>query len=174
MYSDNSYNKAMNIAILVFTILFILTMVVPSQAQQIDIKDWKYVATAEARAHSIDPLLVKAIINVESSGCVRNFNSKTLDYGCMQINIKNVTALNLDKQKLLTNPAYAIKHGVKVLKSFERFKAKEPLTWYCRYNVGTGKLIKNRAKVCLMYADKVQKEIDKLKNEIDYSLLTLK
>ncbi len=155
---DKSIDKAYKILTLVMLILFLLTLAVSSKADdslELTIQQLSY-------KYGVNPKLVKAIIAVESSNCKYNYNKRSKDYGCMQINIKNIHALKLDKQRLLVDHAYGIEHGIKILAQFKRYRHKEPLTWYCRYNVGTGKLVTRRGSLCLQYANKVQNQLNNI------------
>jgi len=117
-----------------------------------------------AAKYGIDPKLVLAIINVESSGCRFKVNKVSQDYGCMQVNIKNIKALKLDKHRLVSDDAYGIEQGIRILAGLRRFKHKEPELWICRYNVGTGRISGKRKQLCLKYAYNIQKELTLLNN----------
>jgi soluble lytic murein transglycosylase-like protein len=90
-----------------------------------------------ASQHDLDPELFVALIEVESQFKVGAFNARTRDYGLTQINEYNVKALNLDRRRLLTDPAYNLNAGATVLKYFKRRYAHKEKLWYARYNCGT-------------------------------------
>ena len=115
-----------------------------------------------SKQYSVDPYLVTSILLVESGGKIDAYNERTKDYGLMQINEYHIKR-GLDKKRLLSDPDYSIKHGVRILAYFKRFRGAEPQTWYCRYNVGTGKMIKGRLKRCLRYKRKVDRVYRKLR-----------
>jgi soluble lytic murein transglycosylase-like protein len=113
--------------------------------------------------YGLDAELFSAIIAQESSFRVSAYNRKTQDYGLGQINIKNVKALKLDKKRLLTDARYNLEVSAKILSQMQkRYAHKEPSSWYCRYNVGTGKLGATRTKNCIKYANLINNKLQKL------------
>lgn len=78
------------------------------------------------------------------------------DFGIAQIHHKSIARLHLDKSMLLSNLEYSVDAGAKILSSVLKFKTKEPKSWFCRYNAGTGSF-KNIKKTCLSYKSKVEK-----------------
>jgi soluble lytic murein transglycosylase-like protein len=95
-----------------------------------------------ASKYKLDPLLLKAIVVVESSGKLDAYNAKTRDYGLMQINSTTAAGMGLNKDCLMRNARYSLEAGAKVLTYMrDRFASKES-RWLCRYNVGTGVISK--------------------------------
>lgn len=144
-----------HLLLIVGLVLFSLLITYKAKADEATVKQMSTI-------YNLDANLIQAIINVESSGCKYKVNKTTGDYGCMQINVYNIAALNLDKDRLVRDNKYAIRQGVKILNSFKRFQSKDGSLWICRYNVGTGKLVGKRARNCVKYAQKVKAEIAKL------------
>lgn len=114
-----------------------------------------------AKQYNIQQNLVRQILAVESQYCKYLYNAKTKDYGCMQINKHNLPYL-LEKHRitpydLMTDEIKSIEAGLIILKKMQkRFKAQEPTTWACRYNVGTGMLKGKRALQCAAYLEKLK------------------
>jgi soluble lytic murein transglycosylase-like protein len=118
-----------------------------------------------ALRHGIDPMLYFNILQVESELDQNAFNASTHDYGIAQINHKTAVLYKFSVQKLKTDVDYNLNAGAIILRDVQKsFKAKEPLTWYCRYNIGYGKLSK-KAKACKSYLAKITRvqELAKLK-----------
>lgn len=109
-----------------------------------------------AKRYNLDPLLYSAIIAAESGYRVGAINKKSMDYGIAQVSEANIKAKGWDKKRILTDVAYSLDKGAQILAYFQRrYKSKEPTTWFCRYNVGTRKLIGKWKRICLRYASKV-------------------
>lgn len=122
----------------------------------------KLTAYEIASQYNLDPDLFIAIVEHESRWKVNAVNTKSRDYGLTQISYKNIEALGLSKERLLTDPEYALREGAKVLSYMHRRFKHEP-TWFCRYNVGTVKTLTGTlAGKCLKYASKISKELNKL------------
>ncbi len=98
-----------------------------------------------ANAYGEDPILITQIILVESRGKALAYNSKTQDYGLMQINIKTAAAMHLDTACLF-NWRCNLKVGVEILSKLNR---------PCRFNVGTKTLKGKRLENCLHYESKL-------------------
>lgn len=93
--------------------------------------------------YDINCHIVKAILTQESQLKVNAVNHKSKDYGIGQLNIKIINAYGLNKQLLLSDVKYSVDMSMRQLKWFkDRYKHKEPATWWCRYNVGTAKFHK--------------------------------
>lgn len=107
---------------------------------------------------NVSPELLWAIALVESSGCKFLYNSKTKDYGCLQINKVNLKGHDLH---LITNsPYHSAKIGAKILYKLKKYQVSEPLTWFCRYNVGNRP--DKKAKACLKYVNKVSNKLKQI------------
>jgi len=112
-------------------------------------------ADKAAKKYGLDPKLVKAIIAHESWNC-KVMVGETGDIGCMQIKPSTALAMNMDIVRLQTDRAYSIEQGARVLAWFKRtYGRKEPRTWYCRYNVGTGTLEGRLGQLCAKYIHRV-------------------
>lgn len=108
-----------------------------------------------SKRYGLDPQTLLGIAIVESSLDQWSVNTKTQDYGLMQVNQHNIRALKLDRNKLLNNIEYNIDSGARILSYFvRRYGTLEGL---CRYNVGTAPVLKPRQlKRCMEYVTKVQ------------------
>ncbi len=115
-----------------------------------------------ALEYKLDPWLFIAIIEHESRFKVNAYNRKSQDWGLSQINIANINKLNLDKKRLLTDPDYNLREGAKVLSYMHKRFKHEP-QWFARYNCGTRKTLTGTLQSkCLMYAGKINNELNKL------------
>jgi soluble lytic murein transglycosylase-like protein len=109
-----------------------------------------------ARKYGLEPKLLRAICSVESDLNHKAINPNTFDFGIGQINDKTAKAFGIDVNRLLTDRAYSIEMTAKVLSDFKRmYGEREPDSWVCRYNVGTGILNPKRAYLCTVYLNKV-------------------
>lgn len=106
-----------------------------------------------AQEYNIDAELFVALVDLESNFQVAAFNKRTKDYGLTQINAYNIKALNLDAKRLLTDPEYNLRAGAQILAWFQRTYAHREPDWFCRFNVGTGRLGPKRIKLCMKYVD---------------------
>lgn len=98
-----------------------------------------------ADIYDLDPVLITQIILTESRGRANAVNSRTQDYGLMQINIKTAEAYNVPIRDLL-QWRKNLTLGAKVLATFDRT---------CRYNVGTARLHGARLDRCIRYEQKL-------------------
>ncbi len=115
----------------------------------------KGIAIREARKAGIDPNLVLSILEHESRSCRLKTGPNT-DLGCMQVSRATARALDLDIDRLVHDVSYNIHHGVAILAYFKaRYEAKEPRTWFLRYNLGVGVIGPSRARLGRLYASKV-------------------
>jgi soluble lytic murein transglycosylase-like protein len=115
---------------------------------------------ASAAKHGLDPVLLSAIGAVESNYYVGAVNSRSNDFGLMQINATNIKKLGLSKKRLLTDIEYSIEAGASILAWFKsRYAKKEPRNWFCRYNWGTRNLKGVGGKICKKYAAKVRRRL---------------
>jgi soluble lytic murein transglycosylase-like protein len=81
--------------------------------------------------------LLLALIMTESSFNSKAYNSKTKDYGLMQISEWHVKRSGLNRDRLINDPEYNIKVGCEILQWFlKRYPESEAIG---RYNGGTGK-----------------------------------
>lgn len=118
----------------------------------------KQIIIKAAKRHGIEPSLYLAIVKVESNFQVDAYNLKTADYGLSQVNRKTAKRYRLDLVRLLKDPAYNANAGALILADFKRmYKHKEPKTWMCRYNVGSGAMSGTKAEKCIVYLNKVFK-----------------
>ncbi len=108
-----------------------------------------------ASTYGLNKQLFIAILRVESGLDHTAVNPVTLDYGIAQINHKTADAYSMDIQRLTHDRAYSIEMGAKVLADFKRFKPREPDTWFCRFNVGTGPMTGKTAYQCEIYVQRV-------------------
>jgi soluble lytic murein transglycosylase-like protein len=116
---------------------------------------------SEALKRDLDPYLVSAIISVESDFRFIEVNH-TGDYGLTQINyniwskeFNRLGIKKLSKQRLVTDPVYAIKTMTQILEIVKNRFSNDPL-WYARYHSSTPFLKKN-------YAKKVKKRLQSIK-----------
>jgi hypothetical protein len=104
-----------------------------------------------AKKYSLNPNLVISIAFQESSfkldtvrkiiGLVYNEekqNFKELrvgsDFCMMQINTKNIRKMKLNVKKLLSDPAYCIEAGAKILATYKTLHSKKDKKWWTFYN----------------------------------------
>lgn len=110
--------------------------------------------TGHAENAKIDPLLVVAIIHVES-----RFNakarSKTNDHGLGQVHVSSTTLRRYrGREHLLFDPARNIRLSVKLMKMWRAYhdrKCGHDHQWWTHYNCGRRVL-----KKCLRYGDRVE------------------
>lgn len=108
-----------------------------------------------SKRYGLDARTILGIAIVESSLNQWAINTKTHDFGLMQVNQHNIRALKLDRNKLLNNIEYNIDSGARILSYFVRRYGE--LEGLCRYNVGTAPVLKPRQlKRCMEYIAKVQ------------------
>lgn len=94
-------------------------------------------AAKYSRVYGVPVNLILAIMNVESSYKLNAVNAASDDYGIMQVNEYHVRKSKLNKQRLLTDLDYSVKHGVRVLQWFyQTYPLDEAIM---RYNCGTRK-----------------------------------
>lgn len=111
--------------------------------------------TMYASMHNIDPLLVKAIIHVESGWNVEAIGSKG-DIGLMQIRRTIVTPHRSVKE--LLNPIINVMEGVKHLKWTKKYcKHKKDFDWLSCYNMGVTRASKLKNPENFIYVKKVRK-----------------
>ena len=106
--------------------------------------------------------LVLSIIRVESNYRVGATNSRSLDYGLMQVNEWHVKRKSLSKQKLLEDVDYNMQEGCKILRYFTtRYSITSEAIG--RYNCGTKSDcikwdgVKNYVKKVLTFKSKLDK-----------------
>jgi hypothetical protein len=108
-------------------------------------------AVLQAKNAGINGKLILAILWTESRNC-QITESPTHDMGCFQISPHYAKAKGLDPAKLKANSRYNTNAAIELLSVLKlRYEHKEPKTWFCRYNVGTGPMTGNKAKNCLKY-----------------------
>jgi soluble lytic murein transglycosylase-like protein len=108
-----------------------------------------------ALKHGIEPSLVRAIASVESCFGKYTVNSATLDYGIMQINHKNIKALGLEPQDLISNHDLSLEVATKMLKDLKRRGNRHGVPWQCRYNIGNQKH-ESALRACRAYLQKLR------------------
>lgn len=104
--------------------------------------------------YNISPKLYSAILMQESSYKINavNCHKRGCDYGISQINQVTAKKYKFDKKRLTKDLKYSIMMGAKILSWFQKtYSKKEPDTWFCRYNIGTGKITNK----CLQYKENV-------------------
>jgi soluble lytic murein transglycosylase-like protein len=111
-----------------------------------------------ALEYKLDPHLFVAIIELESAFKVNAYNSKTQDYGLVQINLHNIRSMKLNRKRLLKDADYNLRAAASILQYMHGRYAYEP-EWYCRYNVGVGRLKGFRKRTCAKYAWLVQQRL---------------
>lgn len=78
---------------------------------------WNDLILKVSEEEEVDPVFVKCIMTLESAGeqdLVCTNGNSTKDYGLMQINSTWESSFNFDE--ILSNPEYAIRAGIKVIK----------------------------------------------------------
>jgi len=103
-----------------------------------------------SKQYNLDPHLLIAIINQESKfnmdakNCSTGFNNKNKkvkvchDFGLIQLNHTNITNMDINIKKLMTNSSYAINIMAKILFDLKKsYSKKEPQTFWTRYNTNT-------------------------------------
>lgn len=80
-----------------------------------------------------------------------------VDIGISQINHRTVERYGFDPVKIKNDLKYSVDAGAKVLSWFKKtYKNKEPLTWMCRYNVGTAPMEKVKSG-CQRYIKAIER-----------------
>lgn len=139
-------------SMLIISSIFVAAAIADAQSLEHQIQ-------SAAEAHNVDEQLLKAIVAVESQGRLAAYNKRTHDYGLGQINKRTAAAYGFNRAKLLTDAQYNLNAAATVLAYFQkRYKAKEPHTWYCRYNVGT-RSNAHKTQACTAYLIKVQSKL---------------
>lgn len=103
---------------------------------------------AASRYHGQDPMLLAAIVRVESSfgsgakACWpapwKGLHARTCDYGIAQINELWVRHWNLDPVRLQNDDLYNLMVAARILADLQkRFERREPGRWFTRYHSGT-------------------------------------
>ena len=139
----------------IYTLISLILVTINVKADTVNIEA---AAKKAAIGHGLDPELFIAILIVESNLRVGAYNSDTNDHGIGQINITTAKSFKLDIVRLKTDLEYSLNAAAIVLKDFQkRYKKKEPDMFYCRYNIGSGKLVGIKLRRCLKYIEKVEK-----------------
>jgi hypothetical protein len=113
--------------------------------------------TEAAVAHNLERTALSCILKIESFYQL-NAVSTTNDWGIGQIN--GTAWPEFNQQLLLTDLSYSINAAATVLAYYKQLKqAEEPITYYCRYNVGPGPLTGSeralkRNRACMVYLEK--------------------
>lgn len=97
--------------------------------------------------YDVDPMVITRIIMVESKGLAKAYNKRTNDYGLMQLNGRTMKAYGITKQCALTWQCN-LEAGIRILADISDGRT-------CRYNVGSGKLHKQKLVRCLRYERKL-------------------
>lgn len=108
-----------------------------------------------ALKHGVEPSLVRAIASVESCFGKYTVNATTQDFGLMQINQKNIKALGLEPQDLISNHDLSLEVATKMLKDLQRRGNKHGIPWQCRYNIGNQKH-EGALRACRAYLQKLR------------------
>lgn len=101
--------------------------------------------------YGLQPELLTAILAKESMFNIEAVNLRTHDYGIGQLNIKTIRAYRFDLHRIQTDLRYSVFASAKVLSWFKKYGRHEAV-WWCRYNVGTVKLINSNINSCAKYA----------------------
>lgn len=134
-------------------IIALMLFVQPAQGQ-----DLKAIVIAAAEKYNVDAVLFVAIVQQESNFETKAYNPKSQDYGLAQINYKTARAYGLNTHRLLHDSKYNAEAGARILADIQnRYGYKEPQTWFCRYNVGSGRLIGTKAARCIKYVNLVMR-----------------
>lgn len=96
--------------------------------------------------YNLDPEELTRVLLVESKGRPYAYNTRSADWGIMQINETTLMS-NKWTYKCALNWRCNLELGAKVLSKTNRT---------CRYNVGTGALTGKRLKACLRYERKLE------------------
>lgn len=88
-----------------------------------------------AAQYAVPYELLVAIAWVESSNNPNRINTRTLDYGLMQINHRTARAFGHEPKSML-EPAKSIEFAAQLLATYKQKYGHES-NWACRYNVGT-------------------------------------
>ena len=105
-----------------------------------------------AKLLNLDPKMVLGILKQESQFCKYKLNTKSRDYGCMQVNAYTAKAYNFNLQSIKANEAYSILAGLIILKDLRKHKIKTlKHKWPCAYNIGN----KYLPKTCDVYLAKI-------------------
>jgi hypothetical protein len=124
-----------------FTILTIV-MICSTQTGAQSTKPQPYITIESeyrvaAAKYGVGAKIFKALLIVESDLNHKAVNPLTMDFGIGQINYRTAEAYNIDISRLTHDRAYSIDRAAFVLSKFQKtFKAREPATWVCRYNIG--------------------------------------
>ena len=115
----------------------VIVWLLPALAQQ---PAYGRLIERNARVHRLDPLLIVAVIKVESNGYVRA-TSPTNDYGLMQLHVSHTTHKRfLGREHLLFEPARNIRLGARMLRFWRRHHRKHCKGsrhhWWAHYNWG--------------------------------------
>ena len=144
------------------TILFILTSLALTQAGHTESDKARLVHIEPeyrlaAVKYGVNPIMFKALLQVESGYDHKAVNPLTMDFGIGQINYRTAEAYNIDIKRLRSDRTYSIDRAAFILSTFQfKFQKREPATWVCRYNVGWQKLEGKAAKRCAHYLWKIK------------------
>lgn len=108
-----------------------------------------------ALKHGVEPSLVRAIASVESCFGKYTVNATTQDFGLMQINHKNLKALGLSPEAVISNHDLSLEVATKMLKDLKRRGNRHGIPWQCRYNIGNQKH-KGALRACRAYLQKLR------------------
>lgn len=111
---------------------------------------WTCVSDRSAEFWKVDTVTLRAIIQVESTGCKFIYNRKSGDSGCAQVN--KVHFLGFRDMQLLSDYRFSIPIGAYLLSRTKRL---------CEYNLGRAGA-KKYPESCLKYERMVLKQINKL------------
>lgn len=116
----------------------------------VPVKDLAKEVLKVSRAHQVDPLLVARIIVVESRGRANAKNSRTDDYGLMQINKATQIAYGVSDD-CMKDWKCNLDAGVKILSDMLKMKGSRP----CMYNVGPRGRFEKYKTACEKYEVKI-------------------
>lgn len=108
--------------------------------------------TNVAKRYGLPVSIMKQIVAVESNNCRFRYNTVTHDGGCFQINALTIAGYNWNAEAAIKNDMLNVHAAAIVLSDFKRkFAAKEPTSYYCRYNIG----FQDLPSVCAAYLHKL-------------------
>lgn len=103
-----------------------------------------------ATKYGLEPKMLIALVELESSGNQYAYNKKTKDYGLLQVN-----QIHLGKGEnplcLMRDARLNLERGTKILVYMQKRYASRERDWMCRYNLGTRTLIGARYDLCVKY-----------------------
>jgi|ERR1019366_894228 hypothetical protein len=100
-----------------------------------------------SQEYDVDAMTIARIIMVESKGMEKAYNKRTQDYGLMQLNVHSMAHYGISKVCAM-HWECNLEAGIMLLSEISDGRT-------CRYNVGSGKLIKGKLRRCIAYENKI-------------------